>query len=179
MQEVAYRTPSRRRRPATASRAPVLVRGLHGHSGRANVSVHAVAMVLDFAPSHWSSGVRLVAIALADRVGDGWQCWPSVEDIARRTGLSTRMVRNHLTTLQDEGIIRSEVRRRPNGTRQSNMWIWLWKHDLPPVRTLKSTTPTSGSGLHVAASRTSGSGLQGLNHHLEPTMNHQSTGGHR
>jgi predicted transcriptional regulator len=87
-------------------------------------------MVLDFAPQHWSSGTRLVAIALADRVNQDWQAWPSLNDIARRTGLSTRQVRTHLRTLEQEGVIVQTVQRRANGSRQTNLWTWLWKIQL-------------------------------------------------
>ncbi len=86
-----------------------------------------MTMVLDFAPEHWTSGMRLTALALADRVNQDWQAWPSLEDISKRTGLSTRQVRTHLKQLEAEGVIVAFVRRKPDGTRQPNLWTWLWK----------------------------------------------------
>jgi DNA-binding transcriptional MocR family regulator len=85
-----------------------------------------MSLVLDFAPDHWNTGTRLVALALADRVGSDNTCWPSIEDIAKRTGLSHRHVQRTLSYLEAEGIITHERRWRPNGSRQSNLWTWLW-----------------------------------------------------
>lgn len=108
------------------------------------MSIHAMTMVLDFAPSHWSSGTRMVAIALADRVNQEWLAWPSLEDLARRTGLSTRQVRSHLRQLETEGVIVQNVQRRPNGTRQTNLWTWLWKIELQAEAHFRLTRkPTS------------------------------------
>ena len=64
-----------------------------------------MSLVLDFAPAHWSSGCRMVAMALADRVNQDWQAWPSLDDLARRSGISTRQVRTYLRQLEDEGVI--------------------------------------------------------------------------
>jgi DNA-binding transcriptional ArsR family regulator len=91
--------------------------------------IQAVATVLDFAPDHWNSGTRMVAIALADRVNQDGQCWPSVADIARRTGLSARMVKYHLRYLEDEGIItRNGQRIGTSGQPVSNLWTWrFWR----------------------------------------------------
>jgi len=111
-----------------------------------HVSIHALTMVLDFAPAYWNSGTRVVAMALADRVNpDDWTCWPSLEDMARRTGLSIRHVQKHLAFLQQEGIIMRQERRRDNGSQQSNLWIWLWKHEVPPQRRVSHTTPLEPS----------------------------------
>lgn len=83
-------------------------------------------MVLDFAPSHWSSGLRLVALAMADRVnGDTQECWPSVADLARRTGLKPRMVQTYLRQLEFEGVVTNlGQRKNKDGTPGSNVWRW-------------------------------------------------------
>jgi DNA-binding transcriptional ArsR family regulator len=92
--------------------------------------IQAIALVLDHAPDHWNTGTRMVALALADRVGDEYVCWPSIEDLARRTGLKPRMVKYHLRYLEEEGVIARQERRRGNGSQQSNLWVWLWKLEL-------------------------------------------------
>ena len=53
--------------------------------------IQAIALVLDFAPAHWSSSTRMVAVALGDYVNtDSSYAWPSVANLARRSGISTR-----------------------------------------------------------------------------------------
>ena len=103
--------------------------------------IQAIALVLDHAPEHWNTGTRMVALALADRVGEEWICWPSVADLARRTGLSERQVQRHLRYLELEGVIERDERRRGNGTQQSNLWIWLWRMRLDRPNRVTSTSP--------------------------------------
>jgi hypothetical protein len=104
----------------------VLVLGLHGDGGGSGV-IQAMAIVLDFAPDHWHAGTRLVAIALADRVNHDWQCWPSVADLSRRTGLSERVVQRYLRYLEAEGVIHCHGQRYIDGQGLSNLWTWMWK----------------------------------------------------
>ena len=113
--------------------------------------IQAVATVLDFAPDNWNSGTRMVAIALADRVNQDGQCWPSVADLSRRTGLSSRMVQKHLRYLEDEGVItRIGQRIGTSGQPVSNMWTWrFWrtggvKYMTPPG--VNYTTPLPRGG---------------------------------
>lgn len=91
--------------------------------------IQAVATVLDFAPDTWNSGTRMVAIALADRVNQDGQCWPSISDLSRRTGLSGRMVQKHLRYLEEEGVItRNGQRIGSGGQPVSNLWTWrFWR----------------------------------------------------
>jgi DNA-binding transcriptional ArsR family regulator len=112
------------------------------------VSIHAMTMVLDFAPDHWNSGTRLVALALADRVNHDWEAWPSIQDLARRTGLKDRMVRYHLAYLEAEGVIVREQRYRGNGSQQANLWTWLWKAVWTEGRGVHLTAPGGCTPLH-------------------------------
>lgn len=114
-------------------------------------------MVLDYAPVHWSSGLRLVALALADRVnGDTGECWPSISDIAHRSGLKERQVQAHLRTLEREGVIENlGQRRKSDGTPGSNVWQWhMWITSNPLWTTggvgVQSTAP---GGVHSTAPR--------------------------
>lgn len=85
--------------------------------------IQAVSTVLDFAPAEWSPGKRLVAIAVADRVNaETLECFPSMADIARRTGLSERQVRRYMRELEAENIVVLKERRYNN----SNVWIWTF-----------------------------------------------------
>lgn len=78
--------------------------------------------VLDHAPPHWPSGLRMVALVIADHVDDDGLCWPSVTRVARRAGLSQRQARKYLTQLETEGVIARYG--RPGS---SNHYTWhLW-----------------------------------------------------
>jgi hypothetical protein len=49
--------------------------------------IQAIALVLDFAPAHWSPSTRMVAVALGDYVNtDSSYAWPSVANLASRSG---------------------------------------------------------------------------------------------
>ena len=109
--------------------------------------IQAMTMVLDFAPPHWTTATRLVAIALADRVnGDTHECWPSIQDIARRVGIHERSVQRHIRTLETEGIItRLGQRAKKDGTPGSNVWRWNLLITIPPRGDTSATpgvTPT-------------------------------------
>ena len=87
--------------------------------------IQAVAAVLDFAPSHWTSGTRLVAIAIADRINNDWEAWPSIADLCKRTGLGERAVQRAVRQLEEEGVIRRHGQRRNScGQPVSNLWTW-------------------------------------------------------
>lgn len=90
------------------------------------MSLQAMTLVLDFAPEHWSSGRRMVALAIADRVGQDGTTWCSVADVCQRSGLHERMVRYHIKALAQEGVLMSEPRTRDNGSQRSNLWTWVW-----------------------------------------------------
>lgn len=93
------------------------------------MSIHAITMVLDFAPSHWIPATRMVALALADRVNQDGQCWPTIADIQRRTGLSERWVRYQLRLIEADGWIELVRQGRHNAYGQpvNNVWIWrMW-----------------------------------------------------
>ena len=121
------------------------------------MSIREMALVLDYAPDSWSVSTRYVALAIADRVSDEHgTCWASIEDVARRTGLSHRRVQEHIAILVDEGVLMRSPRFRDNGSQQSNLWTWLWtipwqgatyrtpplRHTAPPSRGKHATDRT-------------------------------------
>lgn len=137
------------------------------------MSIHAIVTVLDFAPEHWGPATRLVALALADRVNQDGQAWPSLADIARRSGLQTRMVRRHLRLIEEDGWIRCEGQRINGGGQPvSNLWTWLtWTQ-------LGGNSSTGGGRSPSTAPLVRGRGVlqyrQTLssNHKREPEANH-------
>lgn len=132
--------------------------------------IRAVSAVLDFAPDHWTPAVRIVALALADRVNHEHQCWPSIADVCRRTGLSERSVQMHLRQLEREGVV-DRVGQRSNGCGQpvSNLWIWRHWPDggvqwAAPGGVQPTAPPSRGGGVQPTAPKPSS-----LNHKREPS----------
>ena len=83
--------------------------------------IQAIALVLDFAPAHWTPSTRMVAIAIADYSnGDNGLAWPSVANLSRRSGVSGRQVQRGLREIEADGWI-ERTRFHKVGT---NLWIW-------------------------------------------------------
>lgn len=97
------------------------LRRVHATQEKGKRLIQAIALVLDMAPSHWNSSTRMVAIALADYSnGDNGLAWPSVANLARRSGVSPRQVQRCLKDIEADGwIVKLGIHRR--GT---NLWIW-------------------------------------------------------
>lgn len=53
---------------------------------------------------------KIVLISLADQANDDGVCWPSIESLVKRTGLSESTVFRHLKTLEDDAHIHREPR---------------------------------------------------------------------
>jgi hypothetical protein len=134
--------------------------------------IQAIAMVLDFAPPHWSSGTRMVAICVADYANSdtGW-AWPSVRNMARRTGLSERQVQRHLRIIEADGWIRQgwtpQIKMTPGRT---TLWIWERRIRLDDSRgdthVTPGVTPASPPARGAGVTPTSPNPLV-LNHQLK------------
>lgn len=128
--------------------------------------IQAIAMVLDFAPSHWSSGTRMVAICVADYANSdsGW-AWPSVRSMARRTGLSERQVQRHLRIIEADGWIRQGA----DTVGKTTLWIWERRIRLDDSRgdthVTPGVTPASPHARGTGVTPTSPNPLV-LNHHV-------------
>ena len=83
--------------------------------------IQAIALVLDFAPAHWTPSTRMVAIALADYSnGDNGLAWPSIANLSRRSGVSVRQVQRCLRDIEADGwIVKAGIH-----SRGTNLWIW-------------------------------------------------------
>ena len=133
--------------------------------------IQAISMVLDFAPEHWTSGTRMVAICVADYANSdtGW-AWPSVRNMARRTGLSERQVQRHLRIIEADGWIRQgwtpQIKMTPGRT---TLWIWERRVRLDDTKgdthVTPRVTPTSPPHRGAGVTPTSPNPLV-LNHHV-------------
>lgn len=96
--------------------------------------IQAIALVLDFAPAHWTSSTRMVAVSLADYANaENGHAWPSVANLSRRSGLSIRQVQRCLRQIEQDGWIERHVDTHRLGT---TLWIWRKRIGL-------GVTPTS------------------------------------
>lgn len=95
------------------------------------MSIRAMVSVMDFAPAHWDSSTRLVAIIIADHVNDSTgECHPSIGRVAYRSGLSTRQVRRIMARLENENVIERKSRFE-NNRQTSNLYLWTNLVDIP------------------------------------------------
>lgn len=81
------------------------------------MSVKLMEMVFRLGPEI-GAPERLILIAIADHANRSGECWPSMKRLAERCGLSERMARYHVRSLQDRGLIEVEIMRgRGNANR--------------------------------------------------------------
>lgn len=77
-------------------------------------------------PDEVKPAARWLLVQIADRADkDEWSCYPSHKTLARDSGMSSRSVLSILDLLEKHGIIAREERRRPDGTRSTDMIIIL------------------------------------------------------
>ena len=83
--------------------------------------IAAIALVLDFAPEHWTCSTRMVAIDLADYANsDNGHAWPSLRSLSKRSGVSVRQVQRCLRQIENDGWIQRTSTHRVG----TNLWIW-------------------------------------------------------
>ena len=83
------------------------------------MSVQAITWALDYA----AGGVaeKAILLVLANYANEYGISWPSRMTLADQTALGERTVRRVLADMEGRGVIRRIVRRRGNGSRQSDM----------------------------------------------------------
>jgi helix-turn-helix protein len=68
-----------------------------------------------------STAHKAVLLALADRAGFEWECWPSQATIAAETEMSERSVRRILADLEERGFIERAHRGNAQGGRSTDL----------------------------------------------------------
>ena len=74
-------------------------------------------------PDELPHRARAVYMYLKDRTGNGTDCWPAVNTIAKDLNLSRSTVKRALADLVKAGLIKKEVRYRENGSNTSNRLV--------------------------------------------------------
>lgn len=81
-------------------------------SAKATVRPSEAAIDWAFRQDTRSAGRTVILVALARHADSDWQCWPSQATLAKLTKQCPRTVRDHLSWLEDEGLIARTVGRR-------------------------------------------------------------------
>jgi hypothetical protein len=102
------------------------------------------------------SGAKFVLVTLAQFAdGDGY-CWPGQMRLSKLTGMGERTIREHLDALEGRRLIRSETRRRENGTYTTNGY-WL----LAPADALNPPSADFAGGADQDEYETASPGVSG------------------
>ncbi len=73
---------------------------------------------------------RFVLMAIAERANRANECWPGVRDIATRTAMTDRGVRNIIDRLEAEGFLEVDRRSGPERTHKYRLPEWFMALDL-------------------------------------------------
>lgn len=128
------------------------------------VGIRLIVEVLDHAPAELTPPERLLLVALAEEARDDTRrCWPGMETLTRRMGLSARRVRQVLAELAQRGY---EVR-VPSGVDKHGMPVFASKghrtvYGVPPFRQRgQSTAALKGADVRrLCDPKAAGSGTQ-------------------
>jgi len=104
------------------------------------------------------SGEKFTLVTLAQFADARGYCFPGQGKLARLTEMGERTVRGHLDELERQGLVRSEERRREDGTRTSNGY---WLLGPPEAFVASSDQPAESAGSQPAA-ESAGSAGQGM-----------------
>lgn len=69
--------------------------------------------------------VKCVLVALAFNADDHGVCWPSVQTVARKCGVSSRTVQRTIQELIAGGLLQAHVRFRADGSSTSNRYVLM------------------------------------------------------
>lgn len=91
-------------------------------------------------------GLKLTLLALAEHADAEGLCWPSINRLCLRVGLSRRSVERLLAQLEYLGFITRERRERENGSKQSNYYHLAMSktEEAPDTDDTPHPTPLSG-----------------------------------
>ena len=71
-------------------------------------------MSLDYMTLAWrtelQAGPRLILLAICDNANDDGNCYPSIQSLSLKSGVSPRAVRGHVAFLDEAGIVERHER---------------------------------------------------------------------
>ena len=124
------------------------------------MSVRAIDAVINLRGV--SSSEKLVLLVLANYASpETGECFPSQRRFADDTGLTDRTLRNVFKALEDKGLMQRQERRRPNGSRRSDLIVLTFEGVTRQPETISACRPAqpemvSGKAETVSALEPSG-----------------------
>jgi hypothetical protein len=114
---------------------------------------------------------KLVLLALANYADEDMRCWPSQKRLAEDTCLTDRTMRTVLAALEERGVVSRVERRRPDGSRATDIITVHLETPRPQQAETISAPPEKSSGPpEIDCSQAEAvSGLTSF----EPSINHQ------
>lgn len=72
---------------------------------------------------------KLIMLSLADNANDSGICFPTIDNIVKKTSLSRQSVNDNLKALVEDGLLLKKHRNRKNGSRTSNKYLLFPKEN--------------------------------------------------
>jgi hypothetical protein len=118
------------------------------------MSVQALAAA--FSLEIESPTVKLVLLGLANYCDQKGRCWPSQKELSLLTSLSERAIRDALGVLVASGIVSREERRRPDGSRSTDVITLLFLQPASAAACENETKTQAASAAGGGARRAGG-----------------------
>jgi len=159
------------------------------------MAIKIMSWVFDESPTDGAE--RLVLLALADNASEEGICWPSLNTIAGKAGITRRSVYRTMHDLQDKGIVVVEHRTLPNKVAsQTNIYCICWTEEIRRAKRVEQRyqaaltlhkikrslgtqspqardTESPGVGTQSPQGRDTESPKSYVNHQIEPSVNRQ------
>ncbi len=99
------------------------------------MSFEAMTQVLFSRRPWWTTGDQMVALAIANHVGEDGTCYPSLRRIGAVSGLQRRQIQNILRRLEADGTIATTEQYKDH-RQTSNSYEWILDYGTPlnPMR---------------------------------------------
>jgi len=89
-------------------------------------------------------GLKLVLLALADHADNRGRCWPGIDGVALKTGMSTRQVKRCVSELSGNGLINISRRGGTGAGRNTSVYDLLMQSPIVTPSGLSDTMSPSG-----------------------------------
>lgn len=92
--------------------------------------------------SELPTGRKMVLLSLCDNASDQGECYPSIESIAKRCGMTDRSVYNHLAALEEMGMLVRQDRHGRSNLYRLNPCKFFTPETISPLKPFQVTPET-------------------------------------